>query len=304
MQGIGLEIQDLLKPLLEGLVPFLPGDTFPILFQMEMMQRSLIASLMVAIVAGVLGVFLIIQNLSLIGDGLAHVSFGGVAVAIVLGATNPLWYALLFSVIAAILIHELQARDILTGDASIAIFLTGVLSVGLISLTVWGGGVTADIHSYLFGSQLLIDKDTLNWITYVCIFVMVTMILIGPSLLACIIDPLAARVQGLPVKGIGLLFSIVTAGAVVTMVKVVGALLVTALLVTPAATAQLVGNSFRSCLLWTQVFGITSLLGGLYISSEMGAGSGSAIALFAALLFAFVAISKTTINAFSHSNDN
>lgn len=304
MQGIGLEIQDLLKPLLEGLVPFLPGDTFPILFQMEMMQRSLIASLMVAIVAGVLGVFLIIQNLSLIGDGLAHVSFGGVAVAIVLGATNPLWYALLFSVIAAILIHELQARDILTGDASIAIFLTGVLSVGLISLTVWGGGVTADIHSYLFGSQLLIDKDTLNWITYVCIFVMVTMILIGPSLLACIIDPLAARVQGLPVKGIGLLFSIVTAGAVVTMVKVVGALLVTALLVTPAATAQLVGNSFRSCLLWTQVFGITSLLGGLYISSEMGAGSGSAIALFAALLFAFVAISKTTINAFSQSNDN
>ena len=304
MQGIGLEIQDLLKPLLEGLVPFLPGDTFPILFQMEMMQRSLIASLMVAIVAGVLGVFLIIQNLSLIGDGLAHVSFGGVAVAIVLGATNPLWYALLFSVIAAILIHELQARDILTGDASIAIFLTGVLSVGLISLTVWGGGVTADIHSYLFGSQLLIDKDTLNWITYVCIFVMVTMILIGPSLLACIIDPLAARVQGLPVKGIGLLFSIVTAGAVVTMVKVVGALLVTALLVTPAATAQLVGNSFRSCLLWTQIFGITSLLGGLYISSEMGAGSGSAIALFAALLFAFVAISKTTINAFSQSNDN
>ena len=304
MQGIGLEILELVKPLLEALVPFIPGDTFPRFFNMEMMQRSLIASLMVAIVAGVLGVFLIIQNLSLIGDGLAHVSFGGVAVAIVLGATNPLWYALLFSVIAAILIHELQARDILTGDASIAIFLTGVLSVGLISLTVWGGGVTADIHSYLFGSQLLIDKDTLNWITYVCIFVMVTMILIGPSLLACIIDPLAARVQGLPVKGIGLLFSIVTAGAVVTMVKVVGALLVTALLVTPAATAQLVGNSFRSCLLWTQVFGITSLLGGLYISSEMGAGSGSAIALFAALLFAFVAISKTTINAFSQSNDN
>lgn len=304
MQGIGLEILELVKPFLEALVPFMPGDTFPRFFNMEMMQRSLVASVMVTIVAGVLGVFLIVQNLSLIGDGLAHVSFGGVAVAIVLGATNPLWYALLFSVIAAILIHELQARDILTGDASIAIFLTGVLSIGLISLTVWGGGVTADIHRYLFGSQLLIDKDNLNWIATVCIFVMVTMILIGPSLLACIIDPLAARVQGLPVKGIGLLFSIITAGAVVTMVKVVGALLVTALLVTPAATAQLVGNSFRSCLLWTQLFGITSLLGGLYISSEMGAGSGSAIALFAALLFAFVAISKTTINAFSQSNDN
>ena len=289
---------------MEMLAPIMPGDTFPRFFNMEMMQRSLIASIMVTIVAGILGVFLIIQNLSLIGDGLAHVSFGGVAVAIVLGATNPLWYALLFSVIAAILIHELQSREILTGDASIAIFLTGVLSIGLISLTVWGGGVTSDIHGYLFGSQLLIDKEELDWIATVCIFALIFMAFIGPSLLACIVDPLAAKVQGLPVKGIGLLFSIITAGVVVTMVKVVGALLVTALLVTPAATAQLVGNSFRSCILWTQFFGITSLLGGLYMTAEMGAGSGSAIALFAAVLFAFVAISKSTINVFSQSNDN
>ena len=303
-EGLGLEFLEVVAPLLESLAPIMPGNTFPRFFTMEMMQRSLLASLMVTIVAGILGVFLIIQNLSLIGDGLAHVSFGGVAVAIVLGATNPLWYALLFSVIAAILIHELQARDILTGDASIAIFLTGVLSIGLISLTVWGGGVTADIHSYLFGSQLLIDKETLNWITYVCLFALISMALIGPSLLACIVDPLAARVQGLPVKGVGLLFSIITAGAVVTMVKVVGALLVTALLVTPAATAQLVGNSFRSCMIWAQVFGLTSVLGGLYLSSEMGAGSGSAIAFFAAFLFAVVAISKSTTNLFTQSNDN
>ena len=303
-EGLGLEILELVAPHLEALAPIMPGDTFPRFFSMEMMQRSLIASIMVTIVAGILGVFLIIQNLSLIGDGLAHVSFGGVAVAIVLGATNPLWFALLFSIIAAILIHELQSRDILTGDASIAIFLTGVLSLGLISLTVWGGGVTSDIHSYLFGSQLLIDKDTLNWITSVCIFALIGIAIIGPNLLACIVDPLAAKVQGLPVKAIGILFSIIVAGVVVTMVKVVGALLVTALLVTPAATAQIVGNSFRSCMLWTQVFGITSVLGGLYLSSEMGAGSGSAIAFFAAALFAFVAISKTTINVFSQSNDN
>lgn len=303
-EGLGLEFLEVVAPLLESLAPIMPGNTFPRFFTMEMMQRSLLASLMVTIVAGILGVFLIIQNLSLIGDGLAHVSFGGVAVAIVLGATNPLWYALLFSIIAAILIHELQARDILTGDASIAIFLTGVLSIGLISLTVWGGGVTSDIHSYLFGSQLLIDKGTLNWITYVSIFALISMALIGPSLLACIVDPLAARVQGLPVKGVGLLFSIITACAVVTMVKVVGALLVTALLVTPAATAQLVGNSFRSCMIWTQVFGLTSVLGGLYLSSEIGAGSGSAIAFFAAVLFAIVAISKSTANLFTQSNDN
>ena len=217
-QGIGVEILDIVAPLLEQLAPIMPGEIFPFFFKLEMFQRSLIASLMVTIVAGFLGVFLIIQNLSLIGDGLAHVSFGGVAVAIVLGATNPLWYALLFSVIAAILIHELQARGILTGDASIAIFLTGVLSIGLISLKVWGGGVTADIHSYLFGSQLLVDEDSLNMIAWICIIAMLVMTVIGPSLLACIVDPLAAKIQGLPVRGIGLLFSIITAGVVVSMV--------------------------------------------------------------------------------------
>ena len=88
------------------------------------------------------------------------------------------------------------------------------------------------------------------------------------------------------------------------MVKVVGALLVTALLVTPAATAQIVGNSFRSCLLWTQFLELLHCWVAYIISSEMGAGSGAAIALFAASLFAFVAISKATINVFSQSNDN
>ena len=92
-EGLGLEILTLLAPLLEILAPLMPGDIFPRFFDMEMMQRSLIASVMVTIVAGILGVFLIVQNLSLIGDGLAHVSFGGVAVAIVVCATNPLWYA-------------------------------------------------------------------------------------------------------------------------------------------------------------------------------------------------------------------
>ena len=190
---------------------------------MEMMQRSLNRLLNGNNCCWNSRSISIIQNLSLIGDGLAHVSFGGVAVAIVLGATNPLWYALLFSVIAAILIHELQARDILTGDASIAIFLTGVLSIGLISLTVWGGGVTADIHSYLFGSQLLIDKDNLNWIATVCIFALIFMAFIGPSLLACV--SLTLWLQGYrdyQSKELAFFSGIITAGAVVTMVKVVG----------------------------------------------------------------------------------
>jgi zinc transport system permease protein len=127
---------------------------------------------------------------------------------------------------------------------------------------------------------------------------------IRTTLLACTIDPMAARIQGLPVRGIGLLFSIITAAVVVSMVQVVGTLLVTALLVTPAATAQLIGRSFRSCLIWTQVFGLSSVFIGLYFSSELNAGSGSMIALVSAIVFGIVAISKISFDYVYQTNEN
>lgn len=306
MMGIGMIIFDIVAPMLEFISPLLPGEFFPYYFngKIEMLQRSLIALIMVTIVAGFLGVFLLIQNLALIGDGLAHVSFGGVAVGIVLGATSPLDYALVFSVIAAIIIHELQSREILTGDASIAIFLTGMLALGLVILRVSGSGITSDIHSYLFGNLLLVDEKSLDRITFFCLLSFGLLIIIFRPLLACTVDPLAARVQGLPVRKIGLLFSIITAMMVVSMVKLVGALLVTALLVTPAATAQLIGRSFRSCLILTQIFGLTAVFGGLYLSAELNAGGGSMIALFAAIMFAIVAIAQQIINFTIRSKDN
>tara|TARA_B110000008_G_scaffold35792_1_gene32086 strand:+ start:672 stop:1478 length:807 start_codon:yes stop_codon:yes gene_type:complete len=263
--GLGGVLMDIFSPLMEFIAPVMPGEVFPFFFTMELFQRALLAAIMVTIVAGFLGTFLLIRNLALIGDGLAHVSFGGVAVGIVLGATSPLWYALIFSITAAILIHEMQSREILTGDASIAIFLTGMLALGLVTLRIWGGGITSDIHGYLFGNLLLIDEADLDMISFICVVSLVLLILIRSGLLATTVDPLSARVQGLPVRGIGLLFSVITAAVVVSMVQVVGTLLVTALLVTPAATAQLVGRSFRSCLVWTQVFGLSSVLLGLYL---------------------------------------
>jgi zinc transport system permease protein len=289
---------------LESLEPLIPGEIFPYFFTLEMFQRALIAALLVTVVAGYLGNFLLIRNLALIGDGLAHVSFGGVAVGVVLGATGPLWYALLFSVIAAVLIHEMQTRELLTGDASIAIFLTGMLALGLVILRIWGGGITTDIEGYLFGNLLLIDSESFDLIFLISMVSLIALALMHNGLLATTIDPLAARVQGLPVRSLGLLFSIITAAVVVSMVQVVGTLLVTALLVTPAATAQFLGKSFRTCVIWTQVFGLLSVLLGLYLSAELETGSGSMIALVAAIIFALVAISKTVLLALIKPKEN
>ena len=116
-----------------------------------------------------------------------------------------------------------------------------------------------------------------------------------PILLATAIDPISVEIQGIPVRQIGLLFSIITAVVVVSMVQFVGTLLVTALLVTPAATAQLVGRSFRSCIIWSQFFGLSSTVLGIYISAENGSGTGSTIALTSASIFLVVAATKTLV---------
>ena len=289
MEIIGDTLIQFISPILEFIAPIVPGNTFPSYFETELFQRALISAILVTIIAGLMGSYLLIRNLSLIGDGLAHVSFGGVAVALVISSAYPLIWALLFSTIAAILIYELQSRELLTGDASIAIFLTGMLALGLVILRIWGGGITSDVEGYLWGSLNLITPDSLSLITIVSVVVIVSLFFIHPILLASTIDPLAAQVQGLPVREVGLLFSVLTAAVVVSMVQIVGALLVTALLVTPAATAQFVGKSFRSCVIWTQFFGLTSTIIGIYFAAETESGSGAMIALTAATIFAIVA---------------
>ncbi|MED5485527.1 MAG: metal ABC transporter permease [Candidatus Thermoplasmatota archaeon] len=303
-KGPGGILLEFLSPILEFLGPMMPGEVFPYFFTMAMFQRALVASLIVSIVAGFLGTFLLVRNLSLIGDGLAHVSFGGVAVGIVLGGVAPLWYALIFSILAAIIIDQMQTRNLLTGDASIAIFLTGTLGLGLVTLRIWGGGITTDVEGYLFGSLLLIDEQSLDLITTISIISLVSIITLYHSLLAISVDPIAARVQGIPVRSIGLYFSIITAAAVVSMVQIVGVLLVTAILVTPSATAQLLAKSFRSCIIWSQIIGISGILLGLYLSAEKNTGSGSMIALVSATIFFLVLISQIILKKFIQPTGN
>ncbi len=293
---IGEIVLKLFAPLLEYIAPLMPGKTFSkFFFEMEIGQQALLASIFVTLVSGFLGVFLLMRNLALIGDGLAHVSFGGVALAIVFSSTAPLYYALVLSIISSIIIYELQVREILSGDASIGILLTGVLALGLVSLRIWGGGIQNDIEGYLFGNLLLVDKESFNLICTISLISIIFLLFSYKILLISSIDPLTARVQGVPVRASGLAFSIITAATVVSMVQVMGVLLVTALLVTPAATSQLVSSSFRSSFIWSQTFGFLSVFLGLYYSAELETGSGSMIALVAAIIFGTVATLQLAI---------
>ena len=288
--GVGSELMSLISPIMERIAPHVPGEIFPSFFTVPLFQNAFVAALLVTMVASYLGSFLMIRNLSLIGDGLAHVTFGGVAVGLVLGAASPLWYALFFSVVSSLLIHELQTRGILTGDAAIAIFSTGVLALGLFGLSYWGGGITHTVEGYLFGNILLINSQSFEIIVWMSIVSISFLGAFRHILLAMSLDPISLEVQGIPVGRIGRAFSIITAVVVVCMVQFIGALLVTALLVTPAATGQIVSKSFRSCLIWSQVFAISSTILGIFISAELEIGTGSTIALVSASIFLIAAL--------------
>ena len=163
---------------------------------------------------------------------------------------------------------------------------------------------TNTVEGYLYGNLYLLSPDDLDLIVFISIISFVLLYFMRHGLLATTIDPLAAKIQGVPVRLIGLLFSILTAAVVVSMVKIIGALLVTALLVTPAATGQLVGRSFRESIIYTQLFGLSSVLLGIYLSAELDTGGGSMIALVTACMFAVIALGQGLIKLLFKPDDN
>jgi len=302
--GVGDFIIEVLGPVLESLEPIVPGEWFPLYFIRPYLQRPLIAAVFVSMVAGFLGSFLLIRNLALIGDGLAHVSFGAIAIGLVVGIVDPLIWAFVLCVISAILIDFLQVKKWLTGDTAIAIFLTGMLGLGVVVTRLYGGGSLISVEGYLWGNLNLIDSDSFEFIMIACIISYLSLAIFYHSLLLISIDPIAAKIQGLPVRFIGLYWSILTAAVVVSMVQFVGVLLVTALIVTPAAIAQLLSRSFFMCVVLSQVLGVVTVLLGLYYSAELSTDSGAMIALVSAIMFVVVAVSKGLIKQFTAADNN
>ena len=301
---VGDFIIEVLGPVLESLEPIVPGEWFPLYFIRPYLQRQLIAAVFVAMVAGFLGSFLLVRNLALIGDGLAHVSFGAIAIGLIVGIVDPLIWAFVLCVISAILIDFLQVKKWLTGDTAIAIFLTGMLGLGIVVTRLYGGGSLISVEGYLWGNLNLIDSDSFEFIMIACIISYLSLAIFYHSLLLISIDPIAARIQGLPVRFIGLYWSILTAAVVVSMVQFVGVLLVTALIVTPAAIAQLLSRSFFMCVVLSQVLGVVTVLLGLYYSAELSTDSGAMIALVSAIMFVVVAVSKGLIKQFTAADNN
>ncbi|MFH1549248.1 MAG: metal ABC transporter permease [Planctomycetota bacterium] len=252
------------------------------LIDLHFMQLALAAGVMVGFLASYYGVFVVQRGLGFMGSGLAHAAFGGVALGLLLGA-QPLWIAVPFTVFVAIAITWVRERTKLGSDTVIGIFFAVSMALGIVFLSLTEG-YTRDAFTYLFGSILAVTSTDL----WVIGFVVLVAILLHPlwgRWAYATFDREMAAADRVPVRRDDYLLSVLIAVSVVTSVKLVGVVLVSAFLVIPAATARLPARRF-STMAWLSVeIGVATAFAGLLASYWLNIPSGACIVLTQGVLF-------------------
>jgi zinc transport system permease protein len=252
-------------------------------FDREYMQLALVAGLVVGACAPLIGVFLVQRRLSLMGDGIGHIAFAGVGIGAVVGVW-PVWTALVASILAAIVIERLRSRGTAQGDVALALFFYGGIAAGVVLISA-ADDLDGSLLSYLFGQILTVERSEVTLVVVLGAVIVATVGLCGRALFAMAVDEEWARVAGLPVTLLNNVLAVLTAVTVVVAMRVVGILLVAALMVVPVAAAQVVARSQKAILLWSVAVGIASVVVGLGIARAGGLAPGGTIVLVAVVVF-------------------
>jgi zinc transport system permease protein len=262
----------------------------PEFWQFGFMQRAFAAGAVMAVVCPLIGVFLVPRRLSLIADTLAHIALAGVALGLLVGA-SPVLGALVVTVAGALGLERLRSRGALQGDAALAIFLSGgfALAVVLISLA---RGFNADLFAILFGSILTVSPEDVWLILGLGAVVVTTILLSYRQLFAITLNEDLARTSGVPVTALNLLLTVLTALTTVVAMRMVGVLLVSAMIVIPTLTGFALGRSFRRATAVAIVMALASVAIGLPAAYYLRLAAGGAVVLTALVIFALASLTR------------
>lgn len=242
------------------------------IFDYEFMRLAFLGGTVIAILAPTIGIFLVPRRYALIGDGLGHIAFGGIGLALFL-KLDPTVMALGTSVLAALGIERLRAAGRLSGDVAIALFLSGGLALGLIFARL-ARRSTDQLWTYLFGSILTLKMEDIMLMIPVALLVIATAFLLRRELLYSTLDEETARASGIAVNKINLLFVLLTAVTIVLSMSIVGLLLISALVVLPVAAALQRARSVRQAYLLALFASLLSvylgLIGAYYLNTPPG----------------------------------
>jgi zinc transport system permease protein len=252
------------------------------------MQLALGASLVVGICAPLIGTFLVQKRLSLLGDGIGHVAFAGVAAGLLIGVW-PVWTALIAAVAGAIAIEWLRSHGHTSGDLVLALFFYSGIAAAVVLIGL-AGSLNAGTLTYLFGSVLTVDRPDTVTIAVLGVVIAVSVAVAWRALFSIVLDEEAARVAGLPVNALNFGLATLTAVTLVAGMRVVGILLIAALMVLPVGAAQRIARSFGATLLLASAIGAASALVGLAVARQWALAPGGTIVLVAAATFAVTAV--------------
>jgi len=250
------------------------------------MQRALISGVFVALVCAVLGVFLVLRKSAFIGEGLAHISFSGIAIGLILGQ-DPILVALAVTLAAAIVISYVRQHAILHGDTALAIFSYAGFALGIFLISAYKG-FSADLFSYLFGSILTISQADMLVCAGLSVLILAFVFLLYNELALLTFNEETAKVSGIRTDILEYIFSALVSAAIVISMRIVGIILVASFIIMPAASALLMRTSFRKTIILSAAVSVISLVAGLSLSFYFDFAAGATIVLCNFLIFASI----------------
>lgn len=252
------------------------------LLNFHFLQNALITALVVGIVGGAVGCFIILRGMSLMGDAISHAVLPGVAISFILGI-NFFIGAIVFGLLASTIITYIKSNSIIKSDTAIGITFSSFLALGIILIGI--ANSSTDLFHILFGNILAV-QDLDMWITIaVALLVLTTITIFFRPLLLTSFDPILAKSIGVKVTFYHYLLMVILTLVAVTAMQSVGTILIVALLITPAATAYLYANSLKTMILLSSGFGALASVLGLFIGYSFNIAAGSSIVLTSALFF-------------------
>ncbi len=262
------------------------------ILQYSFIIRGLEAGIIVAIIAPLIGIFLVLRRYSLIADTLSHVSLAGISIGLLLG-WNPVFTALGTTVLASLGIEKLRTSNKIYGESALALFLSGSLALAVVLLSI-SHKLNANLFNYLFGSIVTVTKNDVNIIAILAIVVITALYLFYKELIYVTFDEESAKVSGVPTRLINTILIILSALAVSLSIPIVGVLLIAALIVIPVVTALQLRTSFTKTILWAEIISVISVVSGIILSFYLDLSTGGTIVLLMLAIFGIVLFIKRT----------
>jgi zinc transport system permease protein len=262
----------------------------PDIFQYSFILRGFEAGLIIAIIAPLIGIFLVLRRYSLIADTLAHVSLAGIAIGLLL-KINPVTTAIFTAIISSVAIEKLRNSKQVYGESALALFLSGSLALAIVLISL-AHGFSVDLFNYLFGSLVTVKQNDVYIIAVLGAVVAAAVILFFKELMFITFDEEAAQVSGIPVSFVNILFIILAALTVSLAIPIVGVLLISALIVIPVVASLQFKKGFIQTILLAEAISIFSVISGIVTSFYLNLSTGGTIVLITLAIFAIIMLTK------------